>query len=315
MNVARIISLRAGLPYHVSAATINRFCSSGLHAIADIAKAIEVGQITLGVGGGVESMSMVPMGGNKPSANPYLVDNAPNTYLPMGLTAEEVASEFGVSREEQDKFSLKSHEKACKAQKLNLFAEEIIGVPVGDKLISVDEGPRADTTLEALAKLKPAFKLGGSVTAGNSSQISDGAAASVLMNKNEAKALKLNIKGYFRAFVTAGVDPRIMGIGPVPAIKKLLKVTGLSINDIDVFEINEAFAAQAVYVLRTLDIKEEKVNPYGGAVALGHPLGCTGARQIATILNYMIRNKLHYGVVSMCIGGGMGAAGLIEVDA
>lgn len=313
MNVARIISLRAGLPEKVSAATVNRFCSSGLHAIADIAKAIEVKQIRAGVGGGTESMSMVPMGGNKPSANPYLMENHPNVYLPMGLTAEAVAKDFNISRERQDAFALKSHQKSCSAINNGLFKDEIIPVLVGDKKIDQDEGPRADTTLDALAKLKPAFKINGSVTAGNSSQMSDGAAAAVLISKKEADMLKLKVRAMFRAFVTAGVDPRIMGIGPIPAIKKLLTLTGLKIDDIGVFEINEAFAAQAVYVVQELNIPEAKVNPHGGAIALGHPLGCTGARQVATILYHMERNNIKYGIVSMCIGGGMGAAGLIEL--
>lgn len=318
MNVARIISLRAGLPFNVSAATVNRFCASGLHAVADVAKSIACGQITAGIGGGVESMSMVPMGGNKPSANPYLMQHAPGTYMPMGLTAEAVAAKYKVDRKRQDEFALRSHQKACLAIKNGWFKDEIVEVNVpgcgSEPTVRVvnDEGPRSDTTLEALSSLKPAFKLNGTITAGNSSQISDGAAAVVLMDEKAARAQGHTIRGYFRNFVTAGVDPELMGTGPVPAVKKLLEVAGLSVDDIDVFELNEAFAAQAVYCIDALGIDMEKVNPHGGAIAMGHPLGCTGARQIATMLAYMERHKLRYGVSCMCVGGGMGAAGLIE---
>lgn len=312
MNVARIMSLRAGLPVTTSAATVNRFCASGLHAVADVAKSIEVGQISLGIGGGVESMSMIPMGGHKPSANPYLIEHAPGTYLSMGLTAEEVASRFAISRQRQDQFALLSHQKACTAIKNAYFKDEIVSVDTDGATVSTDEGPRSDTTLEALSALKPAFKLGGSVTAGNSSQVSDGAAAVVLMNLNQAKAQTKKIRGYMRAFVTAGVDPTIMGTGPVPAVRKLLHLSGLKVEDIGVFELNEAFAAQALYCIDELKLDPNKVNPCGGAIALGHPLGCTGARQIATILGHMERNKLRYGIATMCIGGGMGAAALIE---
>lgn len=321
MNVARIISLRAGLPVNVSAATINRFCSSGLHAVADIAKSIEVGQIGAGIGGGIESMSLVPMGGHKPSANPYLMEHAPGSYMSMGLTAEEVALRFNINRKRQDEFSLKSHQKACLAIKNGWFQSEIVPVTVPtDQLkntdslvVSVDEGPRSDTTLEALLQLKPAFKANGTVTAGNSSQVSDGAAAVMLMHKEQAKKSGKKIRGFFRAFVTAGVDPTIMGTGPVPAVRKLMSQTSLSLDEIGVFEINEAFAAQAVYCIEELKLDKDRVNPCGGAIALGHPLGCTGARQIATILAHMERNKLRYGVCTMCIGGGMGAAALIEL--
>lgn len=316
MNVARIISLRAGLKSSVSAATVNRFCASGLHAIADIAKSISVGQILAGVGGGVESMSMIPMGGHKPSANPYLMEHAPGTYMPMGLTAEEVASKFKIDRQKQDEFSLSSHQKACVAIKNGWFKDEIVGVdiatPQSKTVIEIDEGPRSDTTLAALAALKPAFRANGTVTAGNSSQISDGAAAVVLINDQQAKKHGHKIRGYFRAFVTAGVDPTIMGIGPVLAVKKLLAATNLKLADIDVIELNEAFAAQAVYCIQELALDPNKVNPMGGAIALGHPLGCSGARQVATILHYMERKNLRYGICTMCVGGGMGAAGLIE---
>jgi acetyl-CoA acyltransferase len=320
MNVARIISLRAGLPVNTSAATVNRFCSSGLQAVADIAKSIALGQIEAGIGGGVESMSLVPMGGHKPSANPYLMEHAPGSYMPMGLTAEEVAAKFKVDRKRQDEFSLASHQKSCTAIKNGWFDDEIAPVDIAPYnnllnkvMITTDEGPRADTTLDALLALKPAFKVDGTVTAGNSSQISDGAAAVVLAHADWAKKQNLKIRGYFRAFVTAGVDPAIMGTGPVYAIRKLLKATGLSLADIDVFELNEAFAAQAVYCVDELGLDPKKVNPLGGAIALGHPLGCTGARQIATILHHMERNGYRFGVVTMCVGGGMGAAGLIEL--
>jgi acetyl-CoA acyltransferase len=313
MNVARIIALRAGLPYTTSAATVNRFCSSGLHAVADIAKSIEVGQISAGIGGGVESMSMVPMGGFKPSANPYLVAHNPQTYMPMGLTGEEVAMRFSIDRKRQDQFALESHQKACKALKTALFKEEICGVTVENNVIEHDEGPRADTTLEALSQLRPVFKNNGTISAGNASQISDGAAAVVLVHKDKAKAQGLSVAAYFRCFVSAGVEPSIMGTGPVPAIRKLLSFCGLKLDDIGVFELNEAFAAQALYCIDELKLDPAKVNPMGGAIALGHPLGCTGARQIATILSYMQRTKTRFGICSMCIGGGMGAAGLIEL--
>jgi acetyl-CoA acyltransferase len=313
MNVARIISLRADLPNKTSAATVNRFCASGLHAVADVAKSIEVGQISVGIGAGVESMSMIPMGGHKPSANPYLIAHTPGVYMPMGLTGEEVAARFGIDRKRQDQFALESHQKACTAIKNNWFKSEIIGVNVDNYLIETDEGPRSDTTLEALLALRPAFKVNGTITAGNSSQISDGAAAITLMNKAEAAQQNLKAQAYFRCFVTAGVEPSIMGTGPVPAVRKLLSLTGLSLDAIGVFELNEAFAAQAVYCLDELKLDPTKVNPVGGAIALGHPLGCTGARQIATIVAHMSRNKLRYGVCSMCIGGGMGAAALIEL--
>ena len=321
MNVARAISLMAGLPTTCSAATVNRFCSSGLHALADVAKSIWSGQIKVGVGGGVESMSMVPMGGHRPSANPELMSKMPTAYMPMGLTAENVAKRFSITRAMQDEFALESHRRALNAIEKGWFKDEIVSVNTGvfeengvrHLNLSVDEGPRANTTLDALANLKPAFDNEGTVTAGNASQISDGAAACVLIDADEARKFKLPILGYFRAFVTAGVDPDLMGIGPVPAILKLMQQTGLKTHDIDVFEINEAFAAQAVYCVKELELDTTKVNPCGGAIALGHPLGCTGARQVATILRELKRRNGKYGVVSMCIGGGMGAAGLIEV--
>lgn len=321
MNVARIASIMAGLPNESSAATVNRFCSSGLHAVADIAKAIAVGEIDVGVAGGVESMSMVPMGGHRPSANPELMESNPAAYTPMGITAENVAQRFNVSRVDQDAFALQSHQRALAAIEAGKFKEEIAPIDVdiyledGSKkrvTFDTDEGPRKDTSAEGLAKLRPAFDVKGSVTAGNSSQVSDGAAAVVLVEMELAKKLGLPILGKFVAFATAGVDPAIMGIGPIPAIKKLMAKQNLKAADIDVFEINEAFASQALYVTRELGLDAARVNPNGGAIALGHPLGCTGARQIATLLGELKRTNGKRGVVSMCIGGGMGAAGLIE---
>jgi acetyl-CoA acyltransferase len=321
MNVARIAALLAGLPATSSACTVNRFCSSGLQAVADVAKSIMVGQIDIGIGGGTESMSMVPMGGHRPSANPELMEKDPAAYTPMGITAENVAKRFEVSRVDQDAFAYQSHQRALTAIDGGRF-EEIAPVDVelfqedGTRkrvTFSVDEGPRRDTSIEGLAKLKPAFDKDGSVTAGNSSQVSDGAAAVVLVEMEKAKLMGLKILTKFTAFATAGVPPELMGIGPVPAVRKLLAKTGLKIADIDVFEINEAFASQAIYVIRELGIDQALVNPNGGALALGHPLGCTGARQIATLLPEMRRRNAKRGVVTMCIGGGMGAAGLIEM--
>lgn len=320
MNVARIAGFLAGLPETASAVTLNRFCSSGLNAVADVAKSIMVGEIEVGIGGGVESMSLVPMGGHKPSANPALMSNMPGVYTPMGITAENVAQRFEVSRADQDAFALQSHQRASAAIDAGKFKDEIVPIEVdvygesGKKTVTfdTDEGPRKDSTLEALAKLRPVFDKGGSVTAGNSSQVSDGAAAVMLMDAERARTVGHQVAGYFRAFATAGVDPAIMGIGPVPAVRKLLAKTGLSIEDIGVFELNEAFAAQSLYCIRELGLDIERVNPNGGAIALGHPLGCTGARQIATLLPEMERRGAKYGIVTMCIGGGMGAAGLIE---
>ncbi len=322
MNVARTIAFLAGLPHSTSAVTVNRFCSSGLHAIADVAKAIHANQYQVGIGGGVESMSLVPMGGHKPSVHPYLMQTYPEAYTPMGITAENVAKKYDISRQAQDEFSVESHRRASLAIKNGWFDDEIVAFDAevfGEDGIkktvrfSKDEGPRADTTLAALEKLKTVFDKSGTVTAGNASQISDGAAAAVLMDAKAAKAAQYKIMGYFRGFVTAGVPPEMMGIGPVPAIRKLLGQMGLKIDEIGVFEINEAFAAQVVYSIRELGLDPAKVNPCGGAVALGHPLGCTGARQVATILREMKRRQEKFGVVSMCIGGGMGAAGLIEL--
>jgi acetyl-CoA acyltransferase len=321
MNVARIAGFLAGLPDTSSAATLNRFCSSGLNAVADVAKSIMVGEIDVGIGGGVESMSLVPMGGHRPSANPELMEKNPAAYTPMGITAENVAKRFGVSREDQDAFALESHKRAIAAIDAGKLKGEILPIEVdlfnddGSRkhiTFDTDEGPRRDTSLEGLAKLRPVFDKEGSVTAGNASQVSDGAAAVVLVEMQKAKQLGLPILGKFVAFATAGVAPDVMGIGPVPAVRKLLAKTGLSVADIDVFELNEAFASQSLYCIKELGLDRSKVNPNGGAIAIGHPLGCTGARQIATILPEMKRRGAKRGIVTMCIGGGMGAAGLIE---
>ncbi|HEX7285192.1 MAG TPA: thiolase family protein [Candidatus Angelobacter sp.] len=324
MNVARIASMRAGLPVEVSAMTINRFCSSGLQAISLAADSIMAGRAEIAIGGGTESMSMLPMGGHKISANPWLVNNCPDTYLSMGLTAERLAKRYGIGREQADEFSLNSHKKALAAIKAGNFEEEIVPVPVsfttpnGSKpqrvelTFKVDEGPRADTTIEALAGLKPAFHARGTVTAGNSSQTSDGAAAAVLMSAEKAKQLGIKPLARFVAFATAGYLPEEMGLGPVFAIPKALKIAGLKLEDIAVIELNEAFAVQALSVIKEAGLDMNKVNPNGGAVALGHPLGCTGAKLTATIIRELKRRNGRYGIVTMCVGGGMGAAGVIE---
>lgn len=324
MNVARIASLRAGLPVEVSALTINRFCSSGLQAIAQAAEGIMAGRGEIMVAGGTESMSMIPMGGNKVSANPWLVGNYPDAYLSMGLTAERLARRFGITRLEADEFSLCSHRKAIAAIKAGNFEDEIVPVPVSfttpngskpkriDIVFKVDEGPRADTSMEALAALRPAFHAKGTVTAGNSSQTSDGAAAAVVMSADKAKQLGIKPLVRFVSFATAGYKPEEMGLGPVYAIPKALKMAGLKLEDIDVIELNEAFAAQALSVIKEGGLDISKVNPNGGAVALGHPLGCTGAKLTATIIRELKRRNARYGLVTMCIGGGMGAAGIFE---
>jgi acetyl-CoA acyltransferase len=324
MNVARIASLRAGLPVEVSAMTINRFCSSGLQAISLAADSIMAGRAEIAIGGGVESMSMIPIGGHKVSANPWLVGNYPDAYLSMGLTAERLAKRFGITREQADEFSLNSHKKALAAIQAGRFEDEIVPVPVSfttpngskpkriDITFKVDEGPRADTTMEALSALRPAFHAKGTVTAGNSSQTSDGAAASVLMSADKARQLGIKPLARFVAFATAGYKPEEMGLGPVYAIPKVLKMTGLKLEDISVFELNEAFAAQALSVIKEAGLDISKINPNGGAVALGHPLGCTGAKLTATIIRELKRSNGKYGIVTMCIGGGMGAAGIIE---
>ena len=308
LNVARIASLRAGIPVSASAMTVNRFCSSGLQAIAQAAERIMLGYGRVMLAGGTESMSMVPMGGNKVAPNPGLVNDYPDVYLTTGLVGENAARECGISREAQDAFSFRSHQRALAAIEGGKFRDEIIAVGK----IDTDEGPRGDTSLEALAKLKPAFLVNGTVTAGNSSQMSDGAAAVVLMEEEHAKALGLTPLARFIAYTTAGVEPERFFIGPVPAIQKLLAHTGLKLDDIDLFELNEAFAAQVLACTKALPIPDDRLNVNGGAVALGHPLGCTGARLTATLLHEMRRRGSRYGIVSMCVGGGMGAAGLYE---
>jgi acetyl-CoA acyltransferase len=325
LNVARVASFRAGLPVGCSAMTINRFCSSGLQSIAMAAERIRGGGAEAMVAGGVESMSFVPMGGNKTSLNPWLVENYPGSYLSMGLTAERLAKHYGITREQADEFSYGSHQKALAAIAAGRFAEEIVPVPVTtttvngkgkatpvDSVFNVDEGPRADTSLEALAKLKPAFHAKGTVTAGNSSQMSDGAAAAVVMSAERAAQLGIPAVARFVAFATAGCDPEEMGIGPVFAIPKALKMAGLSLDQIGLIELNEAFAAQALSVIKVLGLDPAKVNVNGGAIALGHPLGCTGAKLTASLLHEMPRRKVKYGMVTMCVGGGMGAAGIFE---
>ena len=325
MNLARIISLRAGLPVDSAAMTINRFCASGLQAIALAAERIRGGGASVIVAGGAESMSMVPMGGNKLSVNPWLVENHPGSYLSMGLTAERVAKHYNVSREDADQFALESHRKAIAAREAGNFQQEIVTVPVTNSSVNgntrpsvtttdfhADEGPRSDTTADALAKLPPVFHAKGTVTAGNSSQISDGAAAAVVMSEEQASQLGVAPLARFVAYAYAGCDPEEMGMGPVFAVPKALKLAGLTLDQIDVIELNEAFAAQSLAVIRQLGLDPAKVNVNGGAIALGHPLGCTGAKLTATIVQEMKRRKARYGLVTMCVGGGMGAAGIFE---
>jgi acetyl-CoA acyltransferase len=320
LNVARVAGLLGGLPIETSAMTINRFCSSGLQAIAIAAGAIAIGANDIVVAAGVESMTMVPMTGNKLSASPEAMRRCPDVYTPMGITAENVAKKFGVTREDQDAFALDSQRKAFAAQKAGVFDREIVPVKAtryqDGTHIEVDfrrdELVRGDTSAEGLRNLKPAFATNGTVTAGNASPLSDGSAAVLVMSQARADALGIKPLGYFRGFATVGVDPAIMGIGPIPAVRKLLRKAGLSLGDIDVIELNEAFASQAVYVKRTLEIPDKKLNVHGGAIALGHPLGCTGAKLAATALHELRRRKGRYAIVTMCIGGGMGAAGLFE---
>lgn len=319
MNMARNIVLRAGLPIDVPGMTINRFCSSGLQAISMAADRIRLGEADVMIAGGAESMTMIPLGGLKPTPNPYLMEHAPEAYISMGLTAENVARKYEITREQQDEFAVQSHQKAFAAQSSGRFDEEIVPVPLpmwgkpGEKWFSKDEGIRPETSMESLAKLKPAFMYGGTVTAGNSSQTSDGAAAALLMSESKIKELEIQPLAVWRGFAVAGVEPELMGIGPVKAIPKVLKQVGLTLNQIDLFELNEAFAAQSLAVIKTLEIDPAKVNPNGGAIAFGHPLGCTGAKLTATLLHEMKRRKLKYGMVTMCIGGGMGAAGVFEL--
>ncbi|MCB9669277.1 MAG: thiolase family protein [Alphaproteobacteria bacterium] len=319
MNVARISAIMAGIPDTVPALTINRFCSSGIQAIAQGATSILSGWQDVVLAGGVESMTQIAMGGQKPSPNPHLMDERPDAYTPMGITAENVAERFGVSRADQDAFSAASNDKALAAIEAGRFKEEILPVPVRvfedgawvERTFDTDEGPRA-STVEGLGKLKTPFKATGSVTAGSSSQMSDGAAAAVIMDRAKAEARGLPILGVLRSYQVVGVPPDIMGVGPLYAIPKAVEAAGLTLDDIDVFEINEAFASQALYCVRELGIDPTKVNPNGGAIALGHPLGATGARMTATLLHEMKRRNARYGIVSMCIGGGMGAAAVFE---
>ena len=325
MNIGRMAALEAGIPDSVPGQTVNRFCSSGLQSIAIAAERIMCGFAEVIVAGGVESMSMVPMGGNKTSPSPVLAEVNIEAYAPMGITAEFVAERFNVSREDQDKLAFRSHQNAAAAIKEGRFKDEIVPIKVIDRfpgpdnkivekeiIFDTDEGVRYDTSLEVLAKLRPVFKRGGSVTAGNSSQTSDGAAAAVVMSADKAAALGLKPMAVFRGYAVAGCPPEIMGVGPSVAIPKLMKLTGMNIEDIDLFELNEAFASQALYCIRELGLDMDKVNVNGGAIALGHPLGCTGSKLTATLLNELARRNGRYGVVSMCIGGGMGAAGLFE---
>jgi len=329
MNMARIASSRAGLPVECSAITINRFCSSGLQAIAMAAERVMLGNAEVVLAGGAESMSMVPMGGNKTSPNPWLMDHYPDSYLGMGLTAENLARKHGITRQQADEFSYCSHQKALAAIAAGKFKDEIVPVEVrstivsnGDgrggraksatKIFDIDEGPRADTSMDALAKLKPAFHAHGTVTAGNSSQMSDGAAISVVMSADRARALGVKPLARFVSFATAGCAPEEMGVGPVFAIPKALRLAGLKLDQIDVIELNEAFAAQSLSVIKLANLDPARVNVNGGAIALGHPLGCTGAKLTATILRELERRKARYGMVTMCIGGGMGAAGIFE---
>jgi acetyl-CoA acyltransferase len=325
MNVARIASLRAGIPVTASAVTVNRFCSSGLQAIAFGAERIMCGAATTIVAGGTESMSLVPMGGHKVAPNPALVDHYPDVYLSTGLVAENHAREAGISREDQDAFALRSHQRAIAAIDAGRFAEEIIPVaarrvdasggnpPVTvSTTMTVDEGPRRDTSAEALARLRPAFHARGTVTAGNSSQTSDGAAAVIVTTADRARQLGLAPLGRFIVYATAGVEPERFGIGPVPAVRRALKLAGLTLGQIDLVELNEAFAAQVLACLKELPIDPERLNVNGGAIALGHPLGCTGAKLTTTMLHELKRRNGRYGLVTMCVGGGMGAAGIFE---
>jgi acetyl-CoA acyltransferase len=334
LNVARIASLRAGVPVSASAVTINRFCSSGLQAIAFAGERIMCGSAQAIIAGGTESMSLIPMGGHTVAPNPSLVDHYPDVYLSTGLVAENHARESGISREEQDAFALRSHQRAIAAIDAGRFADEIVpvmartlapalvGAGVGGRAdepaaesieFKVDEGPRRDTSIEALAKLRPAFHVAGTVTAGNSSQTSDGASALLVTSRELARERGLQPLARFVAFTTAGVEPERFGIGPVPAIRKLLKLTGLKLDHIDLIELNEAFAAQVLACLKELPIDPDRLNVNGGAIALGHPLGCTGAKLTTTLLYELQRRGGRYGLVSMCVGGGMGAAGIFEI--
>jgi acetyl-CoA acyltransferase len=320
----RIAALRAGLPDSVPGITINRFCSSGLQAIAMAADRIRSGSAQIIIAGGAESLSMIPMAGNKFAPNPWMVDHLPQIYMGMGLTAEEVQKKYGITRQDADQFAYRSHQHALHAQAAGKFDDELVPVPIESTtldngspkhhsaMFTKDEGPRADTSLEALAKLKPVFQSDGTVTAGNSSQTSDGAAAAIVLSAKKAEELGLKPMARFVSFAVAGVPPEIMGIGPVVAIPKALALAGLKTEDIGVIELNEAFAVQALAVIRKAGLDLDRVNPNGGAIALGHPLGCTGAKLTATILREMRRKDTRYGMVTMCVGGGQGAAGIFE---
>ena len=325
LNMARVALLRAGLPTDVPGQTVNRFCASGLQTIALAAQQVMSGMGDVVVAGGAESMSAVPMGGHHFAPNPAMAEMSPDVYLGMGLTAENVAKRYEVSREDQDAFALRSHQRAIAAIDAGLFKDEIVPIEVehvwfengrvqrSTMIFDTDEGPRRDTSAEALAKLKPVFAVNGTVTAGNSSQTSDGSAAVVVMSREKADALEVKPLARFVSFAVAGVPPEIMGIGPVAAIPKALKQAGLTIDQIDLIELNEAFAAQALAVIRALELDEEKVNVNGGAIALGHPLGCTGAKLTVQILHELRRRGGRYGLITMCVGGGMGAAGIVEM--
>ncbi len=326
MNMARNLSVLAGIPQSVPAVTINRYCASGLQTIAYGAERIMLGQSKIIVAGGAESMSMIPIGGHVVKPNPKLIDEAPEYYMSMGYTAEEVARQYDISRSDQDAFATESHRRAAIAMKNGHFDDEIVPVHVEehvlgedgkvsvlDRMVAVDEGVRADTTIEGLAKLKPAFQLKGTVTAGNSSQMSDGAAAVLLMEKEEALERGLSPLLAFRSFAVAGVAPEVMGIGPIEAIPKAVRQAGLQLEDIGLFELNEAFASQSLAIIRTLGLDHDKVNVNGGAIALGHPLGCTGSKLTLSLAHEMKRSGQQFGVVTMCIGGGMGAAGVFEL--
>ncbi|MEJ7607708.1 MAG: acetyl-CoA C-acyltransferase [Bryobacteraceae bacterium] len=312
MNMARVALLRAGLPDIVPGVTINRFCSSGLQSIAMAADRIRAGSAQIIVAGGSESMSLLPMAGNNFAPNPYLVDHQPEVYMGMGLTAERLQKRYAISREAQDAFSYRSHQNALKAQEAGKFNEEIVELQVNGSGFKRDEGPRADTSLEALAKLRPVFHAQGTVTAGNSSQTSDGAAVALVMSEKKARELGLKPMARFVSFAVAGVPPEIMGIGPVVAVPKALALAGLQLTDIGVIELNEAFAVQALAVIQQAGLNPELVNLNGGAIALGHPLGCTGAKLTATALREMKRRGARYAMVTMCVGGGQGAAGIFE---
>ena len=320
LNIARVVGLLGGLSVDSSAMTSNRFCSSGLQAIAQAAERVAFGSVDAIIAGGVESMTMVPMTGNKISVSAEVMANFPTAYTPMGITAENVATRYGISREDQDRFAAASHVRAAAAQAAGRFNDEIAPVKAvryaghvrDDVTFARDEFVRADTTAEKLAALKPVFSATGTITAGNSSPLSDGAAAALIMSRERADALGIKALAYFRGFQVAGVAPDVMGIGPVPAVRKLLARAGLTLDQIDLIEMNEAFASQSLYCKRELGIPDEKLNVNGGALALGHPLGCTGAKLTATLLHELRRRGGRYGIVTMCIGGGMGAAGLFE---